>query len=83
MEAMAYHRHASDMIIDNLTGNIAQLPDSVVLNIESTDSSSSERFDEDIGDIVDDNGEDEDEDDRDDGDGDDDPDDGKYPINFT
>lgn len=76
------------MIVDDLTGNIAHIPDSVTLNIESSDSSSNEHLDDDIGHIKD--GDENDEDDEDDeeddiGDGDDDgddPDDGKFSLNF-
>lgn len=39
-------RNSSSMIIDDVTGNIAQLPDSVILRIDSTDTSSS--IDDDI-----------------------------------
>lgn len=34
-------RNSSSMIIDNITGNITQLSDSVILNIDSSDTSSS------------------------------------------
>lgn len=76
------------MIVDDLTGNIAHIPDSVTLNIESSDSSSNEHLDDDIGHIKD--GDENDEDDEDDeeddiGDGDDDgddPDDGTFSLNF-
>lgn len=40
-------RHTANMIIDECTGNIAQLPDSVILNIESSDTSSSDQVEED------------------------------------
>lgn len=34
-------RNSSSMMIDNITGNITQLSDSVILNIDSSDTSSS------------------------------------------
>lgn len=66
-------RKSSDVIIDDVTGNIAQLKDSVILNIGSSESSSSEHIDEDVGDIREDN-----DDDEEDGDGDEEPDDGTF-----
>lgn len=39
-------KNSSSMLIDDVTGNIAQLPDSVILRIDSSDTSSS--IDEDI-----------------------------------
>lgn len=39
-------KHSSSMVIDDVTGNIAQLPDSVILRIDSSDTSSS--IDDDI-----------------------------------
>lgn len=39
-------RNSSSMLIDEVTGNIAQLPDSVILRIDSSDTSSS--IDDDI-----------------------------------
>lgn len=66
-------RKSSDVVIDDVTGNIAQLKDSVILNIGSSESSSSEHMDEDVGDIREDNDEDDD-----DGDGDEEPDDGTF-----
>lgn len=70
------HRQASDMVVDDLTGNIAQMPDSVILDIESTDSSFSDRVDDDVGDIEDDNDEEDDED----GDGEDEADEGEWLV---
>lgn len=39
-------KNSSSMLIDDVTGNIAQLPDSVILRIDSSDTSSS--IDDDI-----------------------------------
>lgn len=39
-------KNSSSMLIDDVTGNITQLPDSVILRIDSSDTSSS--IDDDI-----------------------------------
>lgn len=50
MHEPIFHRplmkNSSSMLIDDVTGNIAQLPDSVILRIDSSDTSSS--IDDDI-----------------------------------